>query len=415
MTGTVRLSRPKFAMLSAASAAALTLALPAVAGQRNPAPIVYAGQGGGQTAPPRQTTRTTRQTQTAPRYTAPRQNVAGQPTGKRIEFRYPDQPNVYHGSDGKTRTRDDNAPIKFSSQRAAVSQQKARQYAAVSAPRRIAPSAPRNPVLHQPDYSRPAIEEVAMTEAVAAPSIRPAEKSTANGVIYAPVAQPGYDAVGVASWYGEEYHGQPTANGETFDMFALSAAHPTLPLPSLAQITNLENGREIVVRVNDRGPFVPDRMIDLSKQAADELGFLVAGGAEVRVRYLGPAPVNTAAAGTGQGGTPPVSAVPNFAAPVYQAPAPQPLHPMPAMDPIPNPISDRYYIQAGSFSDIANAERLSRDLSGSLPVDVVMAEVGGADFFRVVIGPYDSRSDAAAMRDQLDANGIVDGLLVRNP
>jgi rare lipoprotein A len=109
-----------------------------------------------------------------------------------------------------------------------------------------------------------------------------------GGVWYTPRVQPGYDEVGLASWYGAAHHGRPTANGERFDARALSAAHTTLPLSSRVEVTNLENGRRIVVRVNDRGPFVAGRIIDLSQAAARELGFEGLGITRVRVRFLGP-------------------------------------------------------------------------------------------------------------------------------
>ncbi len=110
-----------------------------------------------------------------------------------------------------------------------------------------------------------------------------------NGVWYVPARQDNYHETGVASWYGAKFHGRATANGEVFDMNAISAAHTTLPLPSMVRVTNLENGESLVVRVNDRGPFVNGRIIDLSRAAARELGFEKAGTARVRVRYLGPA------------------------------------------------------------------------------------------------------------------------------
>jgi len=108
-----------------------------------------------------------------------------------------------------------------------------------------------------------------------------------NGRWYHPEMVTSYEAVGVASWYGATYHGRLTANGELYDMNALTAAHPTLPLPSIVQVTNLENGRSLVLRVNDRGPFVKSREIDLSRAAARALGFERQGLARVQVRYLG--------------------------------------------------------------------------------------------------------------------------------
>lgn len=97
-----------------------------------------------------------------------------------------------------------------------------------------------------------------------------------------------YRARGVASWYGTRYHGRKTANGETYDMLQLSAAHPTLPLPSYARVTNLENGKSVVVRVNDRGPFLQDRIIDLSYAAARRLGYVNKGSANVEVELIQP-------------------------------------------------------------------------------------------------------------------------------
>jgi rare lipoprotein A len=108
---------------------------------------------------------------------------------------------------------------------------------------------------------------------------------------YKPKEDPGYDKVGLASWYGSDFHGRRTANGEVFDMAGLSAAHPTLPLPTYARVTNLENGRSVVVRVNDRGPFAHDRLIDVSKRTADILDFRHDGTAKVRVQYVGMAPL----------------------------------------------------------------------------------------------------------------------------
>jgi len=112
-----------------------------------------------------------------------------------------------------------------------------------------------------------------------------------RGVTYQPVDGPGYVATGEASWYGQDFHGRRTANGEIFDMSALSAAHPTLPLPSLVYVTNMENGRTLLLRVNDRGPYVNNRVIDVSRAAARYLGFETRGTARVRVRYAGRAPL----------------------------------------------------------------------------------------------------------------------------
>lgn len=112
------------------------------------------------------------------------------------------------------------------------------------------------------------------------------------GKTFVPREDPGYDEVGLASWYGADFHGRRTANGEVFDSTALSAAHPTLPLPTYARVTNLDNGKSVVVRINDRGPFAHNRLIDLSKRTAEVLEFKHMGTAKVRVQYVGAAPLD---------------------------------------------------------------------------------------------------------------------------
>jgi rare lipoprotein A len=109
---------------------------------------------------------------------------------------------------------------------------------------------------------------------------------------YVPREVEHYDRSGIASWYGAAFHGRRTANGEIYDMHALTAGHPTLPLPSYAYVTNIDNGRTILVRVNDRGPYVNDRLIDLSLRSASELGYTRRGLARVRVHYAGRAPLD---------------------------------------------------------------------------------------------------------------------------
>ena len=109
-----------------------------------------------------------------------------------------------------------------------------------------------------------------------------------KGRVYVPRANSGYDRVGVASWYGRAFHGRRTANGERFDMQAMTAAHPTLPLSTLVRVTNLDNGRSIAVRINDRGPFARGRIIDLSQAGARALAFEARGTARVRVAVIAP-------------------------------------------------------------------------------------------------------------------------------
>jgi len=140
----------------------------------------------------------------------------------------------------------------------------------------------------------------AISQRMPAADTRPSQSSggyklgqpyTINGRTYVPRHDPDYNRVGLASWYGQGWHGRQTANGETYDENVLSGAHPTLPLPSYVRVTNLENGIIRVVRINDRGPFVPGRIIDLSLRAARELNFIAQGLVKVRVEYIGPAPL----------------------------------------------------------------------------------------------------------------------------
>ncbi len=114
---------------------------------------------------------------------------------------------------------------------------------------------------------------------------------TIAGRTYYPSENTHYAAVGMASWYGDAFHGRRTANGEVYDMRSLSAAHPTMPLPSYARVTNLGNGYSMIVRVNDRGPYSPGRIMDVSSRVADMLDFKSAGTAKVKVEYVGPAPL----------------------------------------------------------------------------------------------------------------------------
>ena len=114
---------------------------------------------------------------------------------------------------------------------------------------------------------------------------------TVAGRRYYPAENPSYTATGMASWYGAAFHGRRTANGEVYDMASLSAAHPTMPLPSYARVTNLENGYSVIVRVNDRGPYHAGRVMDVSSRVADVLDMKAMGTAKVKVDYVGPAPM----------------------------------------------------------------------------------------------------------------------------
>lgn len=139
-----------------------------------------------------------------------------------------------------------------------------------------------------PEPQRP-LNGAASTSATTQPVYKIGAPYTIGGRTYVPAEDPDYDEVGQASWYGEGFHGKPTANGEIFDMQALVAAHPTLPMPSYVLVTNQRNGRTIMLRVNNRGPYSPGRIIDVSHEAARMLGFADKGVTDVRVKYAGPA------------------------------------------------------------------------------------------------------------------------------
>jgi rare lipoprotein A (peptidoglycan hydrolase) len=113
-----------------------------------------------------------------------------------------------------------------------------------------------------------------------------------GGIWYVPQEDPNYDRTGIASWYGVDFHGRKTANGEIYDMNALTAAHPTLPIPSYAYVTSQKTGRTVLVRINDRGPYAKGRVMDLSRRTAEALGVAAAGISEVRVKYAGRAPLD---------------------------------------------------------------------------------------------------------------------------
>jgi len=184
----------------------------------------------------------------------------------------------------------------------------------------------------------------------------------------------GYDQTGIASWYGRDFHGKPTANGERYDMHALSAAHKTLPLPSLMRVTNLENGRSVVVRVNDRGPFVKSRLIDLSYAAANVLGYTGQGTARVRVQSLDTASPSVPPR--------PTRTVVKHTPSLSSATA----HPLPKQ---PAPPIAGMYVQLGAFARPDNASKLKTSLSAQYPSIRVQPFMRSMQtLYRVRIGPF---------------------------
>ena len=233
------------------------------------------------------------------------------------------------------------------------------------------------------------------------------------GVWYVPAEQPDYDAVGAASWYGDAFHGKRTANGESFDMHLASAAHATLPLPSIVEVTNLDNDRSIQVRVNDRGPFKPGRIIDVSREAADQLGFIRQGVAKVRVRYVGPAPLDQFLP------APPASKEPER--PVVLAaltPSVEPRAPRPAViaqtpsEPVLVAALPAFVVQAGAFSNRGNAERAAKALQAIGPTEVREVERDGAVLYRVLVGAWPAREGATEALAAVAQAGFPDARVV---
>lgn len=228
---------------------------------------------------------------------------------------------------------------------------------------------------------------------------------TINGITYVPEEDPFYNEVGVASWYGPGFHGNLTANGETYDMYDFTAAHPTLPLPSFVEVTNTATNETVIVRVNDRGPFARGRLIDLSHAAADRIGLIEPGSGEVRVRYLGPAPRADQAG--------PIQQPDPFDTELFDI-AYEPAEPAPAPSFVRDGL-DSHYVQLSSFRDRANAESFRQQISSlNSDANVVFATVNGTRYYRVVIGPYASENDARAHQQTMARLGH-EGILIENP
>ncbi len=242
----------------------------------------------------------------------------------------------------------------------------------------------------------------------------------------------GYVERGVASWYGPGFHKVRTSTGEPYDMYAMTAAHKTLPLPAYVRVTNLQNGRSVVVRVNDRGPFVGNRIIDLSYTAASKLDMLRNGTAMVEVRTLEPAPLGSApltAAAAAQpaaaqpAASPPAASLAAATPPVAAALTVTPLESLapaevPADAAAPDavahvPIPRALFIQAGAFSDPKNAQRLADQLRGGGYGKVFVRdnEIAGRRMYRVRIGPVANVAEFDRIVADLEHAGINDAHL----
>lgn len=255
-----------------------------------------------------------------------------------------------------------------------------------------------------------------------------------GGTWYYPQEQPDYDETGVASWYGPGFYGKTTANGEVYDAGDLTAAHRTLPMPVNVRVTNLENGKSMVLRVNDRGPFAKGRIIDVSEHAAQLLGFHQQGVTRVRVTYLDVADINgkpadttpvgvaTAAKAAPQGkiessgldAVPGAKVAPSHQAPpkvVAQAAPPPPApHPTGQVSEVPVPATTHLYVQVGAFANHENARRLMFKLGAGVQIYPVMH--GNTTIYRLRLGPFDQDSDAEAALSRVMASGSQDAQIV---
>jgi rare lipoprotein A len=244
-----------------------------------------------------------------------------------------------------------------------------------------------------------------------------------NGKAYRVMAASrGYRERGIASWYGAKFHGRLTANGEVYDMYGMTAAHRGLPLPTYVEVRELQGGRSVVVRVNDRGPFHGDRIIDLSYAAAHKLGIIGRGTAEVEVRAIdpnGPVVAGTDAAGemavevTATGvaiGRASLLAQPDLAAPILL-----PVSSMPAAAPAPRPDEAGLYLQVGAFASRENAERLrERLIEAVMPALVQAGDDPQRPVYRVRVGPLASAEEADRLSGRLVELGIASPRVVND-
>jgi rare lipoprotein A len=209
-----------------------------------------------------------------------------------------------------------------------------------------------------------------------------------------------YHERGIASWYGRRFHGQKTSIGETYDMYAMTAAHPTLALPSYARVTNVATGQSVVVRVNDRGPFLHDRIIDLSYAAAHRIGIAQHGSGEVDVEAILPAAIAQSAQAA-QPPLPPVAAAPAITAPLAPPAALPPTVASADAAPVAS-VSGGYSVQLGAFANFANAQTFlarAQNQLATAQVEPKIRQAGG--LYRVYIGPYPARTEAERVGERI--------------
>lgn len=240
-----------------------------------------------------------------------------------------------------------------------------------------------------------------------------------RGTTYYPKEDYHYSEVGIASWYGKDFHNKRTANGEKYDMNTLTAAHRTLPLPSIVKVTNLENGRSLVLRVNDRGPYAKNRIIDISKRGAQLLGYQMQGTAKVRVELLEKESKDLKAALTGQkvqtASAASISSVkPNSVPSAAENKTLVIYNPNNADKVTTSHRADgNYFVQAGAFSQRASAAGLQSKLSQFGTPHIAQADVSGKTFYRVRLGPYSFKEEAEVTLAKIKDYGIENASVVK--
>ena len=219
----------------------------------------------------------------------------------------------------------------------------------------------------------------------------------ALGKEYTPLTSTGhYQETGIASWYGKKFHGQRTSIGETYDMYAMSAAHTTLPIPSYARVTNVANGKSVIVRVNDRGPFLHERVIDLSYAAAHKLGFVAAGSAEVKVESLAANSTSAAVVTSAVSAPEAVVSTPLPVTPEVAASTPVSVAPAPVAT------NGKVYLQLGAFSTLQGAQQFMHKMQtrlGASHEQLVIQHIQGLQ--RVRLGAYANADTARAAAEKL--------------
>lgn len=230
------------------------------------------------------------------------------------------------------------------------------------------------------------------------------------GSWYYPKEDYNYSEVGIASWYGEDFHALKTANGEKYDMNTLTAAHKTLPLPSIVKVTNLENGRSLVLRINDRGPYAKNRIIDVSKRAAQLLGFQAKGTAKVRVEIMAKESKELKAALLGEDYKETPTAVASSSSDTKNTP----LKLVGYEGPVQSYPKGSYFVQAGAYSKQSSAQEVSRKLGVAGDANIYYVDVNGQKYYRVRIGPFSKQADADASLNKVRNLGIYDAKIVQD-